>query len=379
MKIHTATCEDCGYTTTSKTEQLAAKGLRMHSCDKARRKAAAKARGEARRAAVDRAPKPCHHKQTEHVHGTHACYVLDRCRCTDCSAANTSYERARAKAHAYGRFTHWVDAQPVREHVTQLQAQGMGLKTIVAATNGAFSQGAMTRLMYGRLASESHRQEGPTRRIRRDHADALLAVRATLTTLAPGARASGVGTRRRLQALMAIGWSQTKLAAEIGMEVRNFNHLVHGKRDTTAGTAIAVREVYDRLWNATPRTDARSHKAAHTRAARYAAAQGWAPPLAWDDETIDDPAAAPAHNLAAPSDGLDPVVIDRITQGRWIGRRPTRDERLEAVRILHARGASDREAAQLLGTSERQVIRDRNDLDLPTTRPQFHPTERKTA
>ena len=89
MKTYTATCEDCGYTTTSKTEKLAAKGLRMHSCDKARHKAAAHARRLARSAAVDRTPKPCHHKQTEHVHGTHACYVLDRCRCTDCSAANT--------------------------------------------------------------------------------------------------------------------------------------------------------------------------------------------------------------------------------------------------------------------------------------------------
>ena len=309
---HTATCEDCGYTTTSRTEKLAAKGLRMHSCDKARRKAAAKARGEARRAAVDRTPKPCHHKQTEHVHGTHACYVLDECRCYDCSRANADYERARAKRHAYGRFGNdWVDAGPVRDHVKALQAQGLGLKGIVRLSG--YSQGGMTKLMYG---LNGH---APTRRIRRESAEKILAVRATLDTLAGGVVIDGTGTHRRLQALMTLGWSQSKLAAEIGYSVRNFNHLVQGKRDVTVTNARAVADLYERLWNTEPPRATIGDRGAHTRSKRYAADHGWVGPMWWDTDTIDDPTARPNLDNTTPQNTGRGRLAEHVAEDtEWI-------------------------------------------------------------
>jgi hypothetical protein len=283
---YAATCDQCGYSTISKTEKLAARGIRSHPCDRQRAKDASRARRLARQAAVDKTPKPCHHKQTQHVHGTHACYVLDRCRCSPCTAANTAYERARSRSHAYGRFAQrWIDTQPIRDHVTQLQEQGLGLKRIVQLSG--YSQGAMTKLMYGGDGRP------PTRRIRAEHAEKILAVKATMDTLAGGAVIDGTGTRRRLQALMTLGWSQTKLAHAIGFEVRNFAHLVHGRRGITVTTARAVRDLYEQLWDQTPPRTTTGHKGAYTRSVGYAKARGWVPPLAWDDDRIDDPAATP--------------------------------------------------------------------------------------
>lgn len=46
------------------------------------------------------------------------------CRCDACKAARSAYERSRARARGYGRPTGFVDAEPVRAKVRQLQAQG---------------------------------------------------------------------------------------------------------------------------------------------------------------------------------------------------------------------------------------------------------------
>ena len=46
------------------------------------------------------------------------------CRCDACKAARAAYERGRARTRCYGRPTGFVDAEPVRAKVRQLQAQG---------------------------------------------------------------------------------------------------------------------------------------------------------------------------------------------------------------------------------------------------------------
>jgi transcriptional regulator with XRE-family HTH domain len=302
---HISQC-DCGWTSNAtRSEKQAAFALRQHSCAKHLAKVEAAKRGLAKEAAVDRTPKPCLHKRVTHDHGTHACYVLDRCRCRPCADANTAYERTRSRRHAYGRFGNdWVDAQPARDHVRQLMAAGMGLKRIVEVSG--YSQGAMTRLIYG------SRERGmvPTKRISAQNAAAILAVRATLDTLADGARVDNTGTVRRLQALMVNGWSQSKLARRIGFEVRNFNYLLHGQRAVTVGTAKKVRDLYEELWDQQPPRDSTGHRGAYTRATRYAATRGWLPPLAWDDDTIDDPTATPFDE--APAVGVKRLHIEDV-------------------------------------------------------------------
>lgn len=62
----------------------------------------------------------------------------------------------------------------------------------------------------------------------------------------------------------------------------------------------------------------------------------------------------------------DEVAVQRACEGRGGSGLP-RADRLEAVRRLHARGLSDRQIAELVKATDRQVIRDRQALNLPAT------------
>jgi hypothetical protein len=263
---------------------MVTRALNVHSCAKWIAKQEAAARRLAREASIDRSPQPCHHKQASHVHGTHACYVLDACRCRECVTANTAYERARSRQHAYGRWNGYVDAQHAREHVEKLQAQGMGWKRIARAAD--VPTGTMWKLIYGVPSSG----RPPSARIRPATEAAILAVR---LNLAPGAIVPGIGTARRLQALVALGWSMSKLATLLDVTPANFGPIIHGTRNVQAATDRAVRDLYDELWNQQGPRDGHRDKIAYSRATRYAAAHQWAPPMAWDEGAIDDPDATP--------------------------------------------------------------------------------------
>ena len=147
------------------------------------------------------------------------------------------------------------------------------------------------------------------------------------------------GTRRRLQALIAIGWPIRELAQQMGW-TGNPGLLLYGKRNQVhKHTAALVAEVYDRLWNV-PGPSARSR-----RAARQA---GYAPPLAWD--VIDDPAAVP--NLGAAVDVLpDEEAVRRALAGQTTFSRLQPADRVEAYRRLVAAGAGPGTICRRLGIS----------------------------
>ena len=102
------------------------------------------------------------------------------------------------------------------------------------------------------------------------------------------------GTRRRLQALVRGGWSLGLMSARLGCTRQVLRLTLHRSERVTAATAGAVRELYDELWDQPPPEGTRFEKRAATMARRYARERGWVPPLAWDDDEIDDPAAVPA-------------------------------------------------------------------------------------
>ncbi len=287
MKLYKATCDVCGYTTTSKTQGLADYGLRKHNCGKQQAKNQRAADHAARMAQVDRTPKPCHHKRARHEHGTHIAYVQDRCRCNACREANTIYENQRAKRHAYGWFDRqWVPADETRAHIAALRAAGMGLRTI--RNHSGVSESTLGKIVYGDPA----RGMAPSKRIRADTAQRILAVKPHPDRLAGGAVIDGTGTRRRLQALVWQGWSVCRLAEQAGIHYQRFHSCLAG-RDVQADTARAVTTLYDHLWNQTPAHDEWHSRAAYSRAKNQARRNGWVGPLAWDDDSIDDPAATP--------------------------------------------------------------------------------------
>lgn len=104
----------------------------------------------------------------------------------------------------------------------------------------------------------------------------------------PEVLVSGVGSTRRLRALVAMGWRISDLSDELG-----FGHprstvadLVAGREVVKASTAARVSEVYVRL-RAVPGTS--------RLAAQRARAKGWATPTAWDAAGIDDESAVPVR------------------------------------------------------------------------------------
>ena len=126
----------------------------------------------------------------------------------------------------------------------------------------------------------------------------ILAVRAQDIYNRPNARGSvpAIGARRRLQALMVMGWRHKHLAPLLGFRTTNLNHqagdwITQQKHD-------AVMDLYDRLWNV-------KGPAGQQSLSRIAKA-GYAPPLAWDDDTIDDPNALPDLGARVYSQGRAP-------------------------------------------------------------------------
>lgn len=99
-------------------------------------------------------------------------------------------------------------------------------------------------------------------------------------------RVHAIGTARRLRALAALGWDLADLADRLGVNTRRVHHLqAMGSPTVYRTTADSVRRVYDAL----SMTVGPSGKTA-----RIARRNRWPPPLAWDDDTIDNPTARPA-------------------------------------------------------------------------------------
>lgn len=105
------------------------------------------------------------------------------------------------------------------------------------------------------------------------------------------------GTRRRLEALVALGYTWEHLTAELAaLTGRTFAYKhVHQRHAAFAEGRLIGREyaaefaeLYDRLSMRLP-DETVSARRASLRAQRL----GWLPPLAWDDDTLDDPNAKP--------------------------------------------------------------------------------------
>lgn len=316
-------CRTCGWSGTYRTNAKADYAKRQHSCKKWLRKADVAKNAERirqQRAQIDRTPKPCQHKQTTHQHGTHACYVLDRCKCIPCCKANSVYESDRNRRNAYGR-SNYVDATPSREHVRSLMNQGMGLKRIVAVSD--ISQGLLWKLVYGKRKSDG--TQTPSKRVRRDTEQRILAIE---LDLAGGAVVDGTEAITRLRALVALGWSMSKIADRLGIGGANFTPIIHGRRQLTIATVNAANALFDELSMTLPPNESHRDRIAFARARDYAAAAGWVPPLALDDlsDAVDAEAAE-----------LDDIAIDR----RMAGDKSVSLTRAERVELLRRWAASD--------------------------------------
>lgn len=220
-------------------------------------------------------------------HGSLTTYHHHGCRCRPCTDAARAYESNRRRQIAYGRWSPLVDAEPARRHVRALGAQGMGWMRVAEVAGVA--RGSVSKLLYG----DTRRGSAPSRRIKRDNAERLLAIKATPDTLRPNALIPAHGTMRRLRALAVMGYSGAWVAEQTELGTAGLHRLRHGDRQfCEVGTWRVVRELYTQ-YAMTPQTGSRAEA---TR--NYARRIGWAGPLEWDD--IDEPHEATARGWAKP-------------------------------------------------------------------------------
>ncbi|MGW4639592.1 hypothetical protein ACWEN6_13745 [Sphaerisporangium sp. NPDC004334] len=173
-----------------------------------------------------------------------------------------------------------VDSTLIRAHLQALRDAGMSFHEISAASR--VERATLHRIYYGRH-----------HRVRPRTARRVLAI-----APAPGQMCiDATGTRRRVQAMTADGWTGRQIARLVG--ARTGHHRTDVNRLATAETvtavlAEAVRGVYVDLFHTAPPDTAAARKAR-----QRATTQRWAPSAAWDDTTIDDPGAEPDWSAVA--------------------------------------------------------------------------------
>lgn len=222
------------------------------------------------------------------------------CLCPRCGTAKRNYNRTRYRKTGYGTWQPFIDAEPVREHLRHLSANGIGW--IRAANLAGLKRCTVSAILYGRPGFP------PNAKIRPTTAAKILAVQATPDLLADHAPVPAAGTVRRLRALAALGYPMQELAEQLPIGYDQAIRIAaRAPRTVTNAVARATVTLYDRMSLTVPPTTW-----VHQRAQRTALARGWVPPLAWDDATIDDPNAHPNTGEADTGQDVDEQDVDEV-------------------------------------------------------------------
>lgn len=143
-------------------------------------------------------------------HGTHVKYVVERCRCPECRAANRVYERRRSRENAerkYGaRPPIFVDASDARAHLFALSAAGIGPKQV-------------ERLCGVGKTAQWKIRSGRVRRIRRQTEHAIFSV-AEDAHVFLGSRTDASEARQIVDALVRMGMTKGGIAQALGCRTR---------------------------------------------------------------------------------------------------------------------------------------------------------------
>jgi hypothetical protein len=223
-------------------------------------------------------------------HNTLTCYTNYRCRRPECVQRKREWHRMRDQARSAGTWQPFVDAEPVRQHLRKLLAAGF-TQDRIAALSGVNHQ---------TIADFTHHTRKIGRRAlryqtSRTTAEKLLAV--SLTDHSP-VHVDPTSSRRRLQALVAIGWPLVHIDRQLG--------LPRGRSDRTfrcnlirIETKLTLAEGYEHLRHLTPERN--GVPARHAKSARArAAAKRWPKPEYWDQyaDVIDDPHFEPLYGVS---------------------------------------------------------------------------------
>lgn len=258
-------------------------------------------------------------------HNNLTCYVDYRCRRPDCVARMRAYERERRRNKAAG-ISPFIDADPVRQHLHALHAAGISDSRIAFLTGlPERTISGFTERQWGPRGQRLGLRQKTTPRV----ANLILAVQ---PDPANAAKVSSIGSRRRIQALIAAGWPQLHIAKKGGLAYSTLTDVMR-KPTIMASTAAAVANAYDEIRGRRPvrnGVSARESKMARSRAASYQ----WAPPSYWDDpeHPIDDPEFQSRYGITAGQ-----VIAE---EARW---------------LMQVGGLTQEQAADRLGRSHSYV------------------------
>jgi hypothetical protein len=261
--------------------------------------------------------------------------------------------RRRHAAIVAGTWAYMQPVEIVAGHIDALVDAGMALKAIaeeagVSRSAIGYMRGRQRPLVLGEVAQ------------------AILSVPLPARRPVAGGNLPALGTQRKLRGLLAIGYPMTRQAQLCGIDDTVLHYIAYAGikapggqrikhptvRGVTRATAAAVAAMYQ-TYSFTPLPRDRFTQ----RARNLATAHGWAPPEAWTEDTIDDPAAEPYSWRDGYADDPDDVAVAEVVAGRMRWMRLAREvDRLEVVRILLARGLGTEGIAYRMGTS-RGVIR----------------------
>lgn len=157
--------------------------------------------------------------------------------------------------------------------------------------------------------------------------------RLRVLTTGQGLLTDPTGTARRLRALQRMGYSIRDLAARLNTQYPQIRQLLRGENRVHVDTRARVTNLYNQL-SMTPGPSQRSRA--------HATRNGWAPPLAWDDDQIDNPTAQPRYD--APHHAVSRADA-------------TRERRDQTIRLNQA-GLNAPQIARRLGVPQRTVQRD---------------------
>lgn len=251
---------------------------------------------------------PCQHTRIYHDHGTDSRYRSDGCRCDPCKAAHARYERVRRLRDVRG-IKASVPVGPVRRHVLALTASGMSAR-------GIARQSGVARLTVRNIA------EGNQATVRRVTA---AKIRNLQPAILDHARIDCLGATRRLQALATLGWSAPAMAPLLDLHPDTVKRITTGTRQIEKATDEAIRVLYRRLVT----QPAAGNRSAVARTRAWAARNGWAGPLAWEDIDRDEA----------------PLDLERYRAGRTI----------DSIRELEEHGLTRPAIAARLGIHEHTV------------------------
>lgn len=154
------------------------------------------------------------------------------------------------------------------------------------------------------------------------------------------------GTLRRVQGLVAMGFTFTAIGEVIGTSVSRVGQLARDAkpRGVLRSTERRVR-LATHLLLAGPLPRGRAASVAKAIAAK----EGWLPLGVWDN--IDDPASQPAYGRATSGDDdlVDEVAVRRVCDGHAHIDSLTPSEQVAAVQWMASRGVSRTQMAREFG------------------------------